>query len=230
MNQISLFQEFLSQSKTHIPIFGFIINLVFTGLLSLFLKRVYIKYGHSLSNRDSFGNNFLLISMTTMLIITIVKSSLALSLGLVGALSIIRFRAAIKEPEELAYLFIAISIGLGFGANQGSITLLALIVIVLTIVLTKKNTNEKDINNLINLTVISEKSKGVSLDEITKTIKKNCSNATIKRLEETPKNLEISFLVSFSNYNMLLKTKDSLQKLDKNINILYLDSSQFTLS
>ena len=50
--------------------------------------------------------------MTTMLIISIVKSSLALSLGLVGALSIIRFRAAIKEPEELAYLFLAIGISI----------------------------------------------------------------------------------------------------------------------
>ena len=74
-----------------------------------------------------------------MLIITIVKSSLALSLGLVGALSIIRFRAAIKEPEELAYLFISISIGLGFGANQAIITTLAFIIIILVIILLKKS-------------------------------------------------------------------------------------------
>jgi hypothetical protein len=60
----------------------------------------------------------MMITMTTMLIITIVKASLALSLGLVGALSIVRFRAAIKEPEELAYLFLAIAIGLDFGAGQ----------------------------------------------------------------------------------------------------------------
>ena len=53
-----------------------------------------------------------------ILIISIVKSSLALSLGLVGALSIVRFRAAIKEPEELVYLFFVISIGLSNGANQ----------------------------------------------------------------------------------------------------------------
>lgn len=59
-----------------------------------------------------------------MLVITVVKSSLALSLGLVGALSIIRFRSAIKEPEELTYLFLAISLGLGFGANQTVITII----------------------------------------------------------------------------------------------------------
>jgi hypothetical protein len=67
------------------------------------------------------------------LIITIVKSSLALSLGLVGALSIVRFRTPVKEPEELAYLFMAIAIGLGMGADYrletsvGTILILALV-------------------------------------------------------------------------------------------------------
>ena len=53
------------------------------------------------------------------------KSSLALSLGLVGALSIVRFRTPIKEPEELAYLFISIAMGLGLGANQILATVVA---------------------------------------------------------------------------------------------------------
>ncbi len=72
-----------------------------------------------------------------MLIITIVKSSLALSLGLVGALSIVRFRSAIKEPEELAYLFLCIAIGLGLGASQTAITTLAFIVIMGVLMLKK---------------------------------------------------------------------------------------------
>ena len=56
--------------------------------------------------------------MIVTLIITVVKSSLALSLGLVGALSIVRFRTAIKNPEELIFLFLCIAIGVGLGANQ----------------------------------------------------------------------------------------------------------------
>jgi len=51
--------------------------------------------------------------MTTIFISTVVESSLALTLGLVGALSIVRFRTAVKEPEELSYMFLAITIGLG---------------------------------------------------------------------------------------------------------------------
>ena len=73
--------------------------------------------------------------MTTAFIISIVKSSLALSLGLVGALSIIRFRTAIKEPEEISYLFICIGIGLGLGANYKLITIMAVILIIASIII-----------------------------------------------------------------------------------------------
>ena len=104
------FEDFIANTSTRIPIITFIFNFCITGLLTIPLSWAYINYGGSLSNRRTFSKNFILLSMTTMLIISIVKSSLALSLGLVGALSIIRFRAAIKEPEELAYLFIAIAI------------------------------------------------------------------------------------------------------------------------
>src|SRR5512139_713533 len=102
-----------------------VINLLLAALLGLVLGQVYIRVGQALSNRRGFARNFLLLTVTTTLIISIVKSSLALSLGLVGALSIVRFRAAIKEPEELAFLFLAISIGLGLGANQAPVTLAA---------------------------------------------------------------------------------------------------------
>ncbi len=57
------------------------------------------------------------------MLILVVKTSLALSLGFVGALSIIRFRTPIKEPEELIYLFLSIGLGLGYGANQTLITI-----------------------------------------------------------------------------------------------------------
>ena len=66
-----------------------------------------------------------MLGIATTIVITIVKSSLALSLGLVGALSIVRFRAAIKEPEELVYLFFIIGIGLANGANQFLVSILA---------------------------------------------------------------------------------------------------------
>ena len=133
MNKIETFQEFLATEGSEIAIWAFGFNLLLAGLLAYLLSILYVRYGRSLSNRKVFSNNFVLMAMTTMFIITIVKSSLALSLGLVGALSIVRFRAAIKEPEELTYLFLTIAIGLGLGADQVEITLSAFVLIVLII-------------------------------------------------------------------------------------------------
>ena len=87
-------------------------------VLSFSLKFIYQEKSISLSNKSHISNILPLLSLGTFLVILIVKSSLALSLGLVGALSIVRFRTPIKEPEELIYLFLAISIGLGYGAGQ----------------------------------------------------------------------------------------------------------------
>ena len=124
MKKLKTFEEFVTTQSFQVPILAFCLNLFMAGLLAVALKYVYVRYGKGLSNRKKFGENFTLITMATMMIITIVKSSLALSLGLVGALSIVRFRSAIKDPEELAYLFISIAIGLGMGAGQRLITVL----------------------------------------------------------------------------------------------------------
>lgn len=105
-------------------------------VLNIILGRIYILYGSSFSDRKNLASGFLILSLTTMLLITVVKSSLALSLGLVGALSIVRFRTPIKEPEDLLYLFFSIAIGLGLGANQIMVTcLMAGVIMILLIIL-----------------------------------------------------------------------------------------------
>ncbi len=98
-------------------------NLGVGVVLALLLRWHFERFGSTLTNRMEFAQVFPFILLTTVLIITVVKSSLALSLGLVGALSIVRFRTPIKEPEELAYLFLAIGVGLGLGANEPGVTL-----------------------------------------------------------------------------------------------------------
>jgi hypothetical protein len=81
-----------------------LINLGVGVVLAVILRWHFARYGSTLSNREEFAQVFPFILLTTILIITVVKSSLALSLGLVGALSIVRFRTPIKESEELAYI------------------------------------------------------------------------------------------------------------------------------
>ena len=84
----------------------------------------YKKYSRVLGGKAHVGSILPLIGLTVFLVIIVIKSSLALSLGLVGALSIVRFRTPIKEPEELGFLFLVIAMGLGFGAGFRDVTIL----------------------------------------------------------------------------------------------------------
>lgn len=99
-------------------------------LHALLLSLAVAKCGRMLTDRSQYTGIFLVLVPTMVLIITIVKSSLALSLGLVGALSIVRFRTPVKEPEELTYLFLAIAAGLGLGAGQLMITNVSIVFVV----------------------------------------------------------------------------------------------------
>ena len=92
-----------------VSILSMTLNLVLGLVLSLLVAWYYSHYGQSFANRNKFALLLPALTLTTAIVITIVKSSLALSLGLVGALSIVRFRTAIKDPEELIFLFIAIT-------------------------------------------------------------------------------------------------------------------------
>ena len=117
--------------------------LCLSVISAVIIRFLYINYGRSLNNREYFGNTFILLSVATCTVIIIVKYSLALSLGLVGALSIVRFRAAIKEPEELVYLFLVIALGLAYGANQFLIGSILLVISALVIFLSSKFIHSK---------------------------------------------------------------------------------------
>lgn len=217
------FQEFLASQSAQIPVLGFVINLLLTALLSYILRGVYVKYGASLSNRRAFARNLILMAVTTMLIITVVKSSLALSLGLVGALSIVRFRAAIKEPEELAYLFLAISIGLGLGADQRVITVVAFAIIVGIIWLMKYSSRSEENQNLY-LTVSSHNPEKVELEEIVQVLKTHCSAVSLKRFDDTKELLEAAFLVEFEDFPQLEATRASLLGLGDDVRVTFLEN------
>lgn len=223
MNKFRSFQEFLSNSNIPVETVPFVVNLVLAALLSYILSRMYVRLGRSLSNRAQFAENFVLLTMTTMVIITIVKSSLALSLGLVGALSIVRFRAAIKEPEELSYLFLSIAIGLGLGANQQLITLLAFAIITAVLIL-KNRTLPKRVTHNYNLTVSSPKDSTVTLDQIVEILSKTSSRLNLRRFDESREALEASFLVEFANFSELSETRNSLNKLNNQLQITFLDN------
>jgi hypothetical protein len=220
------FNNFLTQAQAPIAPIEFVFMLLLTALTAYVVKGVYVRYGSAISNRKGFGSIFIPLAMTTMIIITVVKSSLALSLGLVGALSIVRFRAAIKEPEELVYLFICISIGLGYGANQITITILGVLILILILALTNHKASNDDLGNVMYLTLTKQTQEDINLEEIINLIEKNSLEVDLKRLDDSSSTKEVSFILSFGDRSNVVALRNDLQSFDKDLQITFLDNTK----
>lgn len=194
-------------------IVDFLINIFITIILSYIIGLIYSKYGNSLSNRKKLIQTFVLIAVTVMLVISIVKSSLALSLGLVGALSIVRFRTAIKEPEELVYFFVAIAIGLGMGANQRIVTLTGAIIIILYIVLQNRNAVKSAIQQNLIVTISNTSEKSLDENKILDLLRKHCSRIDLRRLDDVNNSTELSLSVEFNDFDSIITAKNDLKAL-----------------
>ena len=160
-----------------------------------------------------------------MFVISIVKSSLALSLGLVGALSIVRFRAAIKEPEELVYLFLAIAIGLGLGADQRTITIVAFLIIAILIIIRGLYAKKENYKSLY-LTITSFSSEKLSLIQIVEILKKHALNINMKRFDESNELIEATFQIEFSDLENLNQAKETLKQQHEEVKITFIDSKE----
>lgn len=191
----------------------FVINIFITIVLAYIIGLVYSKYGNSLSNRKKLTQTFVLIAITVMLVISIVKSSLALSLGLVGALSIVRFRTAIKEPEELVYFFVAIAIGLGMGANQRIVTLIGATIIIIYIVIQNMNTIKSVVQQNLIVTISNNSNKNLDEKKVLDLLQKHCSKIDIRRLDEINNITELSLNVEFNDFDSILNAKSDLKSL-----------------
>jgi hypothetical protein len=201
---------------------AFVFSLLLAALLGALLGEAYVRFGRSLSNRRMFARNFLLLTVATTLVISIIKSSLALSLGLVGALSIVRFRAAIKEPEELAFLFLAIAAGLGLGAGQALATIVALVIIVGLIALRSLVLRRPDQPNLY-VTIASEGPTRLTPNQILAAIVTCNGSGVLKRLDATADRTEAAFLVEFKDVARLESLGERLRELNPTVTLSCID-------
>ena len=226
---LGLLKDFVNSSSAPFSIGSLIINLFVGAIISFILKAHYKKYSSTLNNREEFGNIFPFILLTTTLVISIVKSSLALSLGLVGALSIVRFRTPIKEPEELAYLFICIAAGLGLGANQTVPTVIAIFIILIIMFFTKRNyekNSEKNMFLSIEYKIKSDKEKKEIIKKLNKIIGDEVLRFDLRRIDIRDNSLDATYQVNVSEVEMLEKIINKLQSTYPNISVTYLDQNQ----
>lgn len=224
-----MLEQLALESGTPLSLVSLTVNLIVGVLLSLVLRWHFRVFGTTLSNREEFAQVFPFILLTTVLIISIVKSSLALSLGLVGALSIVRFRTPIKEPEELAYLFIAIGMGLGLGANQTLVTIVAGTIIMSVIAVLKWRRAERASKNLylsIDWRGDEDSKPQRYLDNLDDVIKKHVRSSDLRRYDVRNGSVEVSYYLDIASANDLSALTDDLREKFPNTGITFLDQNQ----
>jgi hypothetical protein len=205
-----------------------LINLTIGVVLAICVRWHFQRFGSTLSNREEFSQVFPFVLLTTVLIITVVKSSLALSLGLVGALSIVRFRTPIKEPEELAYLFISIAIGLGLGANQTIPTIVAagfILAVMAALKWVRKSSNNKRLFLSVDWQGIEDDGKN-QMDARNDVISKHVSNSDLRRFDLRNGILAATYMLDASDPDVLNQLVDDMREQFPQIGVTFLDQNQ----
>ncbi|MBK7407817.1 MAG: DUF4956 domain-containing protein [Saprospirales bacterium] len=215
--------KYLAEFAENIPFDEFLLNVLLTALLAGILRWYYIRYGHSISNRRRFGNNFLPLALGTLLIIMIVKSSIALSLGLVGALSIVRFRAAIKDPEELTFLFIAIGLGLAGGANEPVLALLSFILIAGLLYLQRGLGQKKGLTQRSGAVYVNIHTDQTDLKEVAAILTGIFPYVELKRMDTLDPGMDLSFLCQGESIDQLATAKEKLLALSAGTRLSIVD-------
>ncbi len=189
--------SFIEKVSSFSPL-DMIIALGLSFVLGLFIFYVYKKTFNGVMYSASFGVSLIAMTLITTLIIMAVTSNVVLSLGMVGALSIVRFRSAIKEPMDIAFLFWAISAGIVTGAGLIPLAIFGSVFIgvVMVIFVNKKSTDNpyilvvncfddmseelvtKAVNENVNKYIV--KSKSVSVSGIELTIEVRLKDMTTK--------------------------------------------------
>lgn len=144
MSFSDIFKSGFLDNVTAVSVLDMALAMVLSFALGLFIFFIYKKTYAGVMYSSSFGVTLVALSMITTLVILAVTSNVVLSLGMVGALSIVRFRAAIKEPLDIAFLFWAIAVGIVLAAGMIPLAVIGSVIIGLIILVfanRKEHTN-----------------------------------------------------------------------------------------
>ena len=212
----------LSEDAFQVELIPTLFSFSLCVLMSFILRHFYIRRSFSLTGKSHIGSIIPILSSVVFLVIVVVKSSLALSLGLVGALSIVRFRTPIKEPEELVYLFLAIAIGLGYAAGQILITTVLILSTLVMIYFWLSNRTLSQVNEY-NL-VINWQDQKVEFEELLNKLKSYSKDLKLVRLDKNSIESTAVMLVTPEGESFVeLITKD-LKALDSEIAVTFFEA------
>jgi uncharacterized membrane protein YhiD involved in acid resistance len=222
MNNLLDINQLINPNIDQLDIIPTLFSFFICVLMSFIVRDFYIKRSFSLTGKMHIGSIIPVLSAVVFLVIVVVKSSLALSLGLVGALSIVRFRTPIKEPEELVYLFLSIAIGLGYGAGQVLITTILSLSILLIIFMwlsNRKIAKTSEYNLVIKWT-----KKDVAFEDILREISPLAENLKLVRLDKGSSGNTSVMLIVPDEEHPIEAISNKLYALDKDMHVTFFEA------
>lgn len=192
-----IFKSSFLENVNSVPLLDMLIALLLSFVLGLFIFLVYKKTYSGVMYSASFGVTLIALSMITTLLILAVTSNIILSLGMVGALSIVRFRTAIKEPSDIAFLFWSIAVGIVLAAGLVFLALFGSIFIgIVMLLFANSKTYEQPY-----ILIVHCEDENVE-NEILKLVKSKVKKSSLKSKTVQPGQIEL-------NYEVRLKSENS---------------------
>lgn len=179
-----------------VTLFDMAIALALAFAIGLFIFMVYNKTYSGVMYSSSFGVTLIALTMITTVVILAVTSNVVLSLGMVGALSIVRFRTAIKEPLDIAFLFWSIAAGIVLAAGLIPLALIGSIIIgVILIIFVNRKTHTNPYILVVDCTNVDSEEKAQKL------IEESTEKSLIKSKSVSPDRIEINMEVRLLDNN-----------------------------
>ena len=199
--------EALSEMQTKMPIETVFLILVIAFIVAMIIYLTYKNTYTGVMYNPRFNVSLVMITMVTTIVMVVIGSNISVSLGMVGALSIIRFRTAVKDPRDTAFIFWGVVSGLACGTQNYTIVLAGSIVICLVLFIFKKVVSGDDKYLLI--------IKGTELDTnaIDKYVEKNTKYYSCKGKYIKNSNVELIYDIKLKNKkddNIFNGLKDNL--------------------
>lgn len=185
-----IFKSSFLENVTSVTLLDMVLALGLSFAIGLFIFLIYKKTYAGVMYSSSFGVTLVALTMITTLVILAVTSNVVLSLGMVGALSIVRFRTAIKEPMDIAFLFWSIAVGIVLAAGMIPLAVFGSVIIGLVLLVFA---NHKDMSNpyIVVLSVDGNESEKSAIDYLQQNVKRCTVKSKTARKGAVELNLEV---------------------------------------
>ncbi len=191
-----IFKSSFLENVSSVSILDIVLTLILSFGIGLFIFLVYKKTYRGVMYSAGFGTTLIALTMITSTVILAVTSNVVLSLGMVGALSIVRFRTAIKDPLDIAFLFWAIGAGIILAAGMIPLAVIGSVCIgVILLVFVNKSSNTRPYMVVLSCSDHNSESKAV------KFLSENVVKSTVKSKSATKGAIELNIEVRLKNDN-----------------------------